>query len=164
MKETASVTAWIAFEGSTVASGAMAYLPGSHKIGMRKFVNIFFGEPEDILADEELRGIEPVHVEVPKGSIAFHHGLTVHLAEPNTTDRDRAVHTIIYFADGNTRGYPFPHFAVDRGGVEVGEPIASDVTPIAWPRPDGDLPAPPPSTIDLPADIANPGAIPTPTS
>ena len=27
------------------------------------------------------RGIEPVFVEVPKGSVAFHHGLTVHLAE-----------------------------------------------------------------------------------
>ena len=37
----------------------MAYLPGSHLIGLRKFVNIFFGEPEDILADPEVAGIEP---------------------------------------------------------------------------------------------------------
>ena len=43
-------------------------------------MNIFFGEPEDILADPEVAGIEPVFVEVPKGSVAFHHGLTVHLA------------------------------------------------------------------------------------
>ena len=80
IKETASVTAWIPFEGSTVESGAMSYLPGSHAIGLRKFVNIFFGEPEDIFADPEVAGIEPVLVEVPKGSVAFHHGLTVHLA------------------------------------------------------------------------------------
>ena len=79
--ETASVTAWIPFVGSTLASGAMGYLPGSHLIGMRKFVNIFFGEPDDILADPEISGIEPVFVEVPAGSVAFHHGLTVHLAE-----------------------------------------------------------------------------------
>ena len=79
--ETASVTAWIPFVGSTLASGAMGYLPGSHLIGLRKFVNIFFGEPQDILADPEIRGIEPVFVEVPEGSVAFHHGLTVHLAE-----------------------------------------------------------------------------------
>jgi ectoine hydroxylase-related dioxygenase (phytanoyl-CoA dioxygenase family) len=32
MKETASITAWIPFEGSTLASGAMAYLPGTHTI------------------------------------------------------------------------------------------------------------------------------------
>lgn len=164
MKETASVTAWIPFEGSTRASGAMAFLPGSHLIGLRKFVNIFFGEPEDLLADPEVAGIEPVHVEVPKGSVSFHHGLTVHFADPNTTDRNRAVHTIIYFPDGHTRGYPFPHFAVDRGGIQVDEPIASEVTPIAWPRPAGDLPPTPGSDIHLPVGLANPGAVPTPKS
>jgi ectoine hydroxylase-related dioxygenase (phytanoyl-CoA dioxygenase family) len=163
IKETASVTAWIPFEGSTRESGAMAFLPGSHAIGKRKFVNIFFGEPDDILADPDVAGIEPVYVEVPKGSVSFHHGLTVHLADANATDRDRAVHTIIYFPDGSTRGYPHGHFAVDRPGIEVGEAIASEVTPIAWPRPDGDLPVTPGSSIDLPTTrIANPGAIPAP--
>jgi ectoine hydroxylase-related dioxygenase (phytanoyl-CoA dioxygenase family) len=142
IKETASVTAWVPFEGSTVESGAMSYLPGSHAIGLRKFVNIFFGEPEDIFADPELAGIEPVLVEVPKGSVAFHHGLTVHLAGANRTDRDRAVQTMIYFPDGSTRGYPFPHFAVERNGIEVGSVIDGDVTPIAWPRP-VDAPIPP---------------------
>ena len=55
IKETASVTAWIPFAGSTLESGAMAYLPGSHAVGLRKFVNIFFGEPHDLLADAGLR-------------------------------------------------------------------------------------------------------------
>jgi ectoine hydroxylase-related dioxygenase (phytanoyl-CoA dioxygenase family) len=160
IKETASITAWIPFEGSTLASGALAYLPGSHTIGLRKFVNIFFGEPADILALPELASIEPVFVEVPKGSVAFHHGLTVHLANANATDRPRSVHTIIYFPDGSTRGYPHPHFAVDRGGIEVGEPIASDVTPIVWPRPAGDLPAPPPIPLEIDDIVANPGAAP----
>jgi ectoine hydroxylase-related dioxygenase (phytanoyl-CoA dioxygenase family) len=161
IKETLSCTAWIPFEGSTLSSGALGYLPGTHEIGLRKFVNIFFGEPEDILALPEVKEIEPVFLEVPKGSVAYHHGLTVHLAKPNTTDRDRAVHTIIYFPDGSTRGYPHPHFAVDRGGVEVGQPIASDVTPIVWPRPDGDLPAPPQTPLHLPRSVvANKGAIP----
>jgi ectoine hydroxylase-related dioxygenase (phytanoyl-CoA dioxygenase family) len=143
IKETASVTAWVPFEGSTLASGALGYLPGTHTIGLRKFVNIFFGEPVDLLSDPEVADIEPVFVEVPKGAVAFHHGLTVHLAKPNTTTSDRAVHTIIYFPDGSTRGYPNPHFSVDRAGIEVGEPIRSDVTPVVWPRPAGDLPVPP---------------------
>ena len=146
--ETASVTAWIPLVGSTLASGAMGYVPGSHLIGMRKFVNIFFGEPHDILADPEIRGIAPVFVEVPAGSVAFHHGLTVHLAKPNTTDRDRAVHTIIYFPDGSTRGYPFAHFSVDRGSIAVGEVIDSDATPIAWPRP-AESPIPPLPAVPL---------------
>ena len=160
IQETASVTAWIPFEGSTVESGAMSYLPGSHLVGLRKFVNIFFGEPHDILSDPEVAGIEPVTVEVPRGSVAFHHGLTVHLAAPNVTGSDRAVHTVIYFPDGSTRGYPYPHFAVDRCGIEVGERIDGDVTPIVWPRPEGDLPPRPAVPFTVPAGIANTGAVP----
>jgi ectoine hydroxylase-related dioxygenase (phytanoyl-CoA dioxygenase family) len=163
IKETASVTAWIPFDGSTIASGAMAYLPGTHAIGMRKFVNIFFGEPEDILADPEIAEIEPVFVEVPRGSVAFHHGLTVHLAGANRTDRDRAVQTMIYFPDGSTRGSPVPHFSVDRAAIEVGAVIDGDATPIAWPRPT-DAPVPPLPAVGfapLPI-IANTGATPAP--
>jgi ectoine hydroxylase-related dioxygenase (phytanoyl-CoA dioxygenase family) len=160
IRETASVTAWIPFRGSTLASGAMGYVPGSHRVGMRKFVNIFFGEPGDILAEPGIAGVEPVFVEVPRGGVAFHHGLTVHLAKPNTTDRDRAVHTMIFFPDGSTRGYPFPHFCVDRGGIEVGDPIASDATPIAWPRPAGDHPPVPAVPIFVPAGFADSGIAP----
>lgn len=160
IRETASVTAWIPFEGSTLANGALGYLPGTHAIGLRKFVNIFFGEPQDLLADPEVAGIEPVFVEVPRGSVAFHHGLTVHLAKPNTTDRPRSVHTIIYFPDGSTRGYPHPHFSVDRGGIEVGQPINGDATPIAWPRPAGDYPPLPAVPIAGPAAVTSTGLVP----
>lgn len=141
--EPETITAWIPFEGSTLASGCMGYVPGSHRLGMRAFVNIFRGEPEDLLARPELEGRQPVFVEVPAGSVAFHHGLTAHLARPNTTDRGRVVHTVIFFADGCTRAADGPHPSVDRAGIAVGDPIDSDVTPIAWPRPPGDLPARP---------------------
>ena len=90
MKETEAITAWIPFEGTTRASGSLAFLPGSHLIGMRKFVNIFFGEPEEILSDPELADIEPVYVDVPRGAVSFHHALTVHFADGNSTDRERA--------------------------------------------------------------------------
>lgn len=145
--ETDTVTAWIPFDGSTLASGAMGYLPGSHRLGLREFVNIFTGDlsgKDDPLARRELDGIEPVWVEVPPGAVAFHHGLTFHLAGPNTTGTVRRVHTVIYFADGSTRGEGrFPHPSVERAGIAMGEVIASDVTPIAWPRAEGDVPEPP---------------------
>jgi ectoine hydroxylase-related dioxygenase (phytanoyl-CoA dioxygenase family) len=141
--ETNTVTAWIPFDGSTVANGAMGYLPGSHRLGLREFVNIFTGD-DDPLARRELAGIQPAWVEVPAGAVAFHHGLTFHLARPNTTATVRRVHTIIYFAEGSTRGEGrFPHPAVERARIPMGAVIASDVTPLAWPRPDGDLPDPP---------------------
>jgi ectoine hydroxylase-related dioxygenase (phytanoyl-CoA dioxygenase family) len=142
--ETDTITAWIPFDGSTLSNGAMGYLPGSHRLGVREFVNIFFGEFDNPLHRSELAGIDPVWVEVPAGSVAFHHGLTFHLAGPNTTGTVRRVHTAIYFADGSTRGEGhYPHPSVERAGIPMGAVIASDVTPIAWPRPAGDLPDPP---------------------
>ncbi len=147
--ETDTITAWIPFDGSTLASGAMGYLPSSHHLGLREFVNIFTGTgigtgADDPLARRELQDLEPVFVEVPRGAVAFHHGLTFHLAKPNTTGTVRRVHTVIYFADGSTRGEGhFPHPSVERAGIALGAVIASDVTPIAWPRPAGDLPPAP---------------------
>jgi ectoine hydroxylase-related dioxygenase (phytanoyl-CoA dioxygenase family) len=146
--ETNTITAWIPFDGSTLDNGAMGYLPGSHRLGVREFVNIFFGEPEDPLARSELAGIEPVWVEVPAGSVAFHHGLTFHLARPNATGTVRRVHTAIFFADGSTRGEGrFPHPSVERAGIPLGGVIASDVTPLAWPLPGGVLPPAPAEPI-----------------
>ena len=99
--ETASVTAWIPFRGSTLASGAMGYLPGSHTVGVRTFVNIFTAEDPAVLMDQpEIRAIEPVYVEVPKGSVAFHHGSPCTWRSRTPPTDDRAVHTIIYIADG----------------------------------------------------------------
>jgi ectoine hydroxylase-related dioxygenase (phytanoyl-CoA dioxygenase family) len=141
--ETNTITAWIPFDGSTLETGAMGYLPGSHRLGLREFVNIFGEDGEEVLGRGELAGIEPVFVEVPAGAVAFHHGLTFHLAGANRAGTVRRVHTVIYLADGSTRGSGrFPHPSVERAGIEMGAVIASDVTPLAWPRP-SDAPLPP---------------------
>src|SRR5262245_16122527 len=68
IEENDTLTAWIPFDGSTLDNGAMGYVPGSHRFGVRKFVNIFFGEPEDLIHAPEARGVEPVFVEVPSGA------------------------------------------------------------------------------------------------
>jgi len=140
----------------------MGYLAGSHVVGLKKFVNIF--EPEkalDILSLPQFKDAPPTWVEVPRGGVAFHHGLTVHLATPNSGAHTRRVHTMILFRDGTTRGSQFQHFAVDRYGIKIGEPIDSPVTPIAWPRAAGDLPDPPSVPIgDLHASFGVIGTFP----
>lgn len=140
------VTAWIPFDGSSRERGAMAYLPGSHRIELEKFVDIshvFHPEPYDILADPKVRDTEPVLVEAPPGAVVFHHSLTVHYAGPNSGPDTRRVYCIIYFADGCTRRTQIPHPTVDRQGIEVGAKIEGDVTPLAWPRQAGELPPTP---------------------
>jgi hypothetical protein len=151
--ETNTITAWIPFDGSTLETGAMGYLPGSHRLGVREFVNIFTVDGDEgdggVLGREELAGIEPVFVVVPPGAVAYHHGLTFHLAGANRTGTVRRVHTVIYFADGSTRGEGrFPHPSVERAGIGLAEVIASDVTPLAWPRPVAE-PLPPAPAVPL---------------
>jgi len=144
MDATETLTAWIPFEGSTRAAGCMGYVPGSHRAGLKKFVNIFTADEKvKILEEPAVSGIPPVYVEVPCGSVAFHHGLTVHLAGPNRTDRMRRVHTMIYFRDGARRTTAHLHPCVDRPEIKVGDLIESELTPLVWPRTAGDLPIPP---------------------
>jgi ectoine hydroxylase-related dioxygenase (phytanoyl-CoA dioxygenase family) len=139
------VTAWIPFNGSARNQGAMAYVPGSHRLGLEKFVDIShtFQEPYDVVNDPAIAGIEPVWVTAPPGSVVFHHSLTVHLAEGNEGPDTRRVYCIIYFADGCVRRNSIPHPTVDRQGVEVDKKICGDVSPIVWPRPSPDLPPTP---------------------
>jgi hypothetical protein len=102
-----------------------------------------------------------VYVEVPRGGVAFHHGLTVHMAKANSGSQTRRVHTMIFFRDGSTRKNHFPHDSVERYRVEIGAAIESPVTPIAWPRAAGDLPEPPDAPIsELFAKAVQLGAFP----
>ena len=141
------VTAWIAFEGSRRGQGAMAYVPGSHRVGLERFVDIshVFEAPYEILADSKIADIEAQWVEVEPGSVVFHHSLTVHFAEANHGRDTRRVYCIIYFADGCVRRSDFPHVTVDRQNIAVGEVIQGELSPIVWPRPEGELPPTPSS-------------------
>ena len=144
MDEIDTLSAWIAFDGSTRESGCMAYVPGSHLVGVRKFVNIFTADERvKILEEPKIAAIAPVYVEVPRGAVAFHHGLTVHLAGANKSPRTRRVHTMIYFRDGAARTKPYAHPCVDRPGIKMGEAIDSALTPLVWPRDPNDWPIPP---------------------
>ena len=87
----------------------------------------------------------------PFGACTVRDGKPVQEAErrrDHATGTDRAVHTVIMFADGCTRGSELFHMSVDRDGITVGAPIRGACTPIVWPRPDGDVPAPPPPVPD----------------
>ncbi|MDG2028919.1 MAG: phytanoyl-CoA dioxygenase family protein [Acidimicrobiales bacterium] len=139
--DTPLVSVWIPLAGSTFASGAMGYVPGSHKAGRLHPVDLTYTtEPYDILSDPALGGSTTTYVEAPTGSVIWHHGLTVHQAMANTTDAPRRVFTIVYIADGYPRDAAWPVFPLDRDGVEAGEPMEGPGMPIVWPREPGDIP------------------------
>ena len=130
------VSAWIALDDVSYASGAMSYVPGSHKAGALKVVDITHSsEPYDILADPALNGRSPELVEVPAGSVVWHHGFTVHQAAANTTSNVRRVFTIVYLSAYARRAKAWPTFPLDRAGVGVGEVIGGEGLPVVWPSP-----------------------------
>ena len=137
------VSAWIPFDDVLITSGAMAYVPGSHKVGKLKVVDITHStEPYDILNDPALNGAQPQWTEVKAGSVIWHHGMTVHQAAANTTDATRRVFTIVYIADDAKRIQGWPAYPLDRDNVGVGEIIAGPGMPQLWPPLDN-LPVPP---------------------
>ncbi len=141
--DTPLVSAWIPFQEIDDNNGAMAYVPGSHKAGALKVVDITRSTtPYAILEDAALRGAEPEFVMVDPGSVVWHAGFTVHRAAANTSNQTRRVFTIVYYADGARRASERAVFPLDRAGVKVNELMHGEGLPVLWPPADV-LPNPP---------------------
>lgn len=138
------ISAWVALSDSTQANGAMSYVPGSHKAGRLKAVDITHqSKPYDVLEDAALLGRKPQLVEAVAGTVIFHHGYSVHMAGANQTEEVRRAMTMVYIADGAIRQQDWPVFGLDRDEVAVGAVIEGPGIPIAWPRERDALPPAP---------------------
>ena len=135
IKEAKTITAWIPLCDVDKTNGQLGFYPGSHKLSDKKFIDIFSGKvsEKEFLETSNLKSDEISYQELKAGDVSFHHGLTFHRAKPNLSNKDRIVHTAIFFADGSTRGDDKFHFSVDRPEIKVGQKIESDVTPLAYP-------------------------------
>jgi hypothetical protein len=91
------VSVWIAITDSTVENGAMAYLPGSHLLGI--LPHRLHGGSEEANSIECYEGFDPTAAEicpVPAGAMIIHHGRTVHGASGNTSDSSRLAYILSY--------------------------------------------------------------------
>ena len=140
------VSAWIPFDDVRPGGGMMGYVEGSHRMGIEQFVDIGQlrgGEPYDLLREPQVAARPLVWVEAPKGSVIFHHALTIHTADANDTDATRRVFTTVCMEDGRRRAGDAFCFYLDRDNIKTGDLIAGPGTPVAWPRDVEELPAPP---------------------
>lgn len=135
IKENKTITAWIPLVPINEENGQLGFFPGSHLDKKERFINIFSGKvkEEELSEVSQINKIEPEFMNLELGDVSFHHGLTFHQAKCNQSKEDRLVYTVIFFADGCTRGDDRFHFSVDRSEIKPGEKIDSDVTPIAYP-------------------------------
>ena len=82
--EADTITAWIPFDGSTSRTAPWAT---SREATGSACASSWTSSPAAVTIrwSGASSRIAPVFVEVPPGSVAFHHGLTFHLAKPNLT-------------------------------------------------------------------------------
>ncbi len=126
------ITAWIALDDVDASNGAMSMVPGSHRWGNQI---AFLHTLKDFQAmPPEFQG-HPTPVElcpVKMGHVHFHHSLTWHGSQANTSGRPRraiALHFMnertTYTAQGEHPMKPFIH-------VAEGQPIIGEAFPKVW--------------------------------
>jgi hypothetical protein len=91
------VSFWIAITDSTIENGAMAYIPGSHLLGI--LPHRLHGGSAEANSIECCEGFDPTAAEIhpiPAGAMIIHHGRTLHGASRNKTDRPRLAYILTY--------------------------------------------------------------------
>lgn len=101
LDEANEVTAWVALSPSTAESGAMRYIPGSHRQAIVQHVDTF--DDDNLLSRGqeiavEVDESEAVTVTLEPGEATFHHGRLFHASGPNASS-DRRIGVAIRYID-----------------------------------------------------------------
>lgn len=96
MASSLSVTAWIPLHAVPLEQGPLSFGRGSHRKRIGR--DLAISEESEQLIRDAIREQGVVEVTEPYalGDVSFHLGWTLHRAGPNTTDRPRKVHTVIF--------------------------------------------------------------------
>lgn len=112
------LTVWVALEDVPVESGALRFVPGSHRLGPLGRLDLV---GDDIGVDGLLRPEDrslvgdPVAVPLRAGDATVHDALTLHGAGPNTTNRPRRAWTVVYLpASTRYTGGPHPQAGINE--------------------------------------------------
>jgi hypothetical protein len=93
------VTAWVALMPSTLESGCMRVVPGTHKGGIMSHTETYaednlLSRGQEIAVDVDLDKVE--NVELKPGEMSLHHVKLAHNSEPNRSDHRRIGFAIRY--------------------------------------------------------------------
>ncbi len=95
-----ALTVWIAIDRADEENGCVRYVPGSHLKEMQPHeLSGVFGFSQHITDYDPGRVGEAVPACVDPGELIVHHGMTIHYADPNESDRLRRALGIVYYAE-----------------------------------------------------------------
>ena len=132
-----TVTAWIPLQATPLELGPLAFSVGSQQFEMGRELEI--SDESEAKLQRSLKDHNYPLDETPfdLGEVSFHLGWTFHRAAPNTSDRARAVMTVIYVEDGirviepRTKNHR-SDLAMWMPGMKPGDEVASPLNPVLY--------------------------------
>ena len=132
-----TITAWIPLQKTTPDMGPLAFSIESHRHDFGRDLEISDESEAKIqqaLSDANLKMLDEGF---DAGEISFHGGWTFHRASANTSDKVRAVMTIIYMEDGiNVSEFTNSSHPLDRDAflpeLQPGDSAATDLNPLIY--------------------------------
>ena len=95
-----ALTIWMAIDEADEENGCVRYVPGSHRLGMREHqLSQVLGFSQYIADFRDEEKAESVPACVAPGDVIMHHGMTIHYADSNPTDRRRRAMGIVYYSE-----------------------------------------------------------------
>lgn len=127
------VSAWVALDDVDAENGCMSMVPGSHLWGNHISFLHTLKNFTDMPTEFEGRNIEVRLCPVRKGEVHYHHALTWHGSQANTSNRPRRA-VALHYMTGDTRyvadgEHPMKPYVT----VANGELIKGDAFPRVWP-------------------------------
>jgi len=132
-----TVTVWVPLQETPLDLGPLSFSIGSHRF--EKGRELAISDESEAKIKFSLRD-QPVD-ETPYGlgDVSYHSGWTFHRAAPNTSDRPRAVMTMIYIEDGIRLAEPKNKsqqgdWAKWMPGAQIGELVDTPLNPMLYRR------------------------------
>lgn len=99
-----AITMWLSLGHADAKNGAVSYIPGSHKKGLRehgKTQTLGFSQAISDWNDEDI--VQEVQMEAEAGDLLVHHSLTIHRANNNCSEFQRRSLGFIFYREDAVR-------------------------------------------------------------
>ena len=132
-----SCTVWVPLQETPKEMGPLAFSVGSHRVEEGRDLEISDESERKIQQMLSERNLPIDDDRFDLGEVSYHYGWTYHRAGPNTTEKPRAVMTIIYVEDGiriappTNRAHP-ADMRTWMPGAKVGDEVATHLNPLLY--------------------------------
>jgi ectoine hydroxylase-related dioxygenase (phytanoyl-CoA dioxygenase family) len=130
-----TITAWVPLQATPLEMGPLAFAAGSHRMAFGRDIEISDESERSLRRALDTGRYREVNEPFEAGEVSFHSGWTFHHTGANTSDRPRAVMTIIYMEDGirliePQRKQHYADWEAFMPGIEPGEVVDSPLNPV----------------------------------